>query len=228
MPTVSRGEVHYYWPCAILRAVASTRTNNEVEIKLPVNDLPALVRRLHKLGAVSRGRVFEQNTLYDTPDSALRGGGCLLRLRVETPAGSSLMEPGPASAVVTSKAPPRRDAGRASGRSAKPRYKERMERELTIRKPAYWPRTLELLGFRFAFRYEKYRTSFRLRGLHVDLDETPIGTFLELEGAPRAIERVAAALGYAPRDYSRATYSELYVADCRRRKRPVKNMVFYR
>jgi adenylate cyclase class IV len=56
---------------------------------------------------------------------------------------------------------------------------------------------LELLGFRPGFRYEKYRASFRLPNLHVDLDETPAGNFLELEGSPKAIERVAHALGYS-------------------------------
>jgi len=42
------------------------------------------------------------------------------------------------------------------------------------------------------FRYEKYRTTFRLpdsnawaNGLLIELDETPIGTFVELEGPPR-------------------------------------------
>jgi adenylate cyclase class 2 len=112
--------------------------------------------------------------------------------------------------------------------AAKPRYKEKLERELTIRRPNRWPGRLKALGFRPAFRYEKYRTSLRLPRLHVDLDETPVGNFLELEGSPLAIERVAGALGYTSRDYLRDTYWELYAADCKRKGRIPGNMVFDR
>jgi adenylate cyclase class IV len=109
-----------------------------------------------------------------------------------------------------------------------PRYKERLGRELAVQHPARWSQALELLGFRPGFRYEKYRASFRLPNLHVDLDETPAGNFLELEGSPKAIERVAHALGYKRRDYIRATYWELYAAECKRKGRAVGNMVFDR
>jgi adenylate cyclase class 2 len=76
------------------------------------------------------------------------------------------------------------------------------------------------------FRYEKYRSTFRLPGLHLDLDETPAGVFLELEGSPSAIDRTAKALGYAPRDFVRTTYWDIYAADCRRRGCTPRNMVF--
>jgi adenylate cyclase class 2 len=204
--------------------VASRRSNREIEIKLPFADLAALLGRLQRLRAVNLGRVFERNTLYDTPGADLRRAGCLLRLRIQTPAGSSLVPPGAPSAVVTSKAPP--PATPARGRAAEARYKERLERELAVTHPNRWPHILETLGFRPAFRYEKYRTSLRLGRLHVDLDETPVGGFLELEGAPRAIETTARALGYTRRDYLCSTYWDLYAADCKRRGRAVGNMVF--
>ena len=71
-------------------------TNREIEIKLPVHDMPALVRKLRSLKVRHlHGRVFEQNTLYDTPDSDFRSAGRLLRLRVETPARSRLLPAGP-------------------------------------------------------------------------------------------------------------------------------------
>lgn len=203
--------------------MVSRRSSREIEIKLPFADLPALLGRLQRLRAVNLGRVFEQNTLYDTPGADLRRAGCLLRLRIETPAGSSLVPPGAPSAVLTSKAPP---PPQARGRATEARYKERLERELAIAHPKRWPHILGTLGFRPAFRYEKYRTSLRLGRLHVDLDETPVGGFLELEGAPQAIERTARALGYAPRHYLRATYWDLYAADCKRRRRAVGDMVF--
>ncbi|HUA02018.1 MAG TPA: class IV adenylate cyclase [Candidatus Aquilonibacter sp.] len=193
------------------------RTVREVEVKLRIDDLPVLVRRLKRLGATQHGRVLEQNTLYDTPEADFRASRRLLRLRIEMPAPSKLIPGGGLRAILTSKAPV--SAERRS------RYKEKLEREVAIQSPERWQRALRAIGLRPSFRYEKYRTTFRLRGLHLDLDETPVGMFLELEGAPRAIDRTARALGFAPAEYINGTYWDLYAADCRRRGRRPKNML---
>ncbi|MGA7856269.1 MAG: class IV adenylate cyclase [Candidatus Acidiferrales bacterium] len=201
------------------------KTHAEIEVKLPVTDLRATVRAIKALGAVNHGRVFESNTLYDTPHSDLRLCGRLLRVRTEfaAPGTARIHSSSVRRAVLTSKAPlPQLRAAKKT-----PRYKERAEREVVAAHDARdWPATLAALGFQPAFRYEKYRTSFSLHGLHLDLDETPIGTFLELEGHPAAIDRVARSLGYTPDQYIRGTYWDVYAADCRRRGRPIKNMVF--
>lgn len=202
-------------------------TNREIEVKLPVADLTAIVLQLRSLGAIPHGRVFERNTLYDTPGSDFRRAGRLLRLRVESPAESPLVHAGPAKAVLTSKVPAptsarqRRPQSRAGGR-----YKEKLETELAVKFPRRWPRILETLGFRPSFLYEKYRSTFRLGNLHLDLDETPVGVFLELEGLPKAIDLVARRLGYVPRQYIRLTYWDLYAANCRRRGLEPANMLF--
>ena len=206
-------------------ALTPLATNREIEVKLRVGDLPALVRRILCLSAAIQGRVFEQNTLYHTRDSDLRRLGYLLRLRRETPLGCSFARPGLRRAVLTCKAPPLHEAN-LRGRVGKPRYKERLERERAVRNPDRWNSILRSLGFVPAFRYEKYRTSFRLQGLHVDLDETPVGVFLELEGTHKTIERFARALGYTHADYLQATYWDLYRAHCKRIGRAPKNMVF--
>jgi adenylate cyclase, class 2 len=192
----------------------------EIEIKLPVKDVHGMVRKLASLGASSDGRVLEQNTLYDTADSHLRRARRLLRLRIETPAGSSAVRAGKRAGVVTFKAP-------VPGR-LKSRYKERLEWEAIIRHPTEWVGQLRSLGFRAGFEYEKYRSSFHLPGVHVCLDETPIGAYLELEGSPAAIDRTARRLGYGSRDYVRATYWELYAADCARRGHKPRNLIFSR
>jgi adenylate cyclase class 2 len=199
-------------------------THREIEIKLRVADLPSLVRRLRRLAVPSRERTLEQNTLYDTPNAHFRRCGRLLRLRRETSAtfGSPLRHAWHRT-ILTAKAPP----PRIGGKSARPRYKERLERELAVRDAGRWPRLLRSLGLRPAFRYEKYRTSFKLPGLHLDLDETPAGNFLELEGAPRAIDRAARALGFTAGDYLRSTYWDVYVAHCRRHGRTPRNMLFH-
>ncbi|MGH9560335.1 MAG: CYTH domain-containing protein, partial [Terracidiphilus sp.] len=106
------------------------------------------------------------------------------------------------------------------------RYKEKLESEFAVATPKRWERSLRAIGFKPGFRYEKYRSSFRLRGVHVCLDETPIGAFLELEGSPAAIDRIARQLGYKPRDYIRGTYWDLYAADCARQGKSPRNLLF--
>jgi adenylate cyclase, class 2 len=83
------------------------------------------------------------------------------------------------------------------------------------------------------FRYEKYRTTFRLpaskawaKGLLIELDETPIGTFVELEGPAAAIDRAAGELGFSKRDYVLKNYLRLYMEDCRRQGQEPRHMLF--
>jgi adenylate cyclase, class 2 len=201
---------------------ASRRTSREIEIKLPIYDVRETFRSLRRLRAIPRGRVFEQNMLYDTRDSDFRRRGWLLRLRSETPAQSPFARAGVQRAVLTFKAPPQPKRTRSSRLAL---YKERLEREVVLGHPHRWPELLASLGLHPGFRYEKYRTELRLDGVHLCLDETPIGVFLELEGDPTAIDRVAEALGYSPKDYVQSTYWDLYVSDARRR-RSVTNMMF--
>jgi adenylate cyclase, class 2 len=200
-------------------------THAEIEVKLRITNLPDILARLKRLGAISHGRLLEQNTLFDTPDSDLRRSGRLIRVRIETPAPANGQAGGHSKAVLTAKAPGPSGKPQASKQKAS-RFKERAESELTLQNPAAFLRSLPALGLRPGFRYEKFRTSFRYRGLHLDLDETPVGIILELEGEPHAIDRTAQALGFSQKDYIRGTYWDLYAADCRRRGVPPKNMLF--
>ena len=80
--------------------------------------------------------------------------------------------------------------------------------------PETFVQILAGLGYVPAFRYEKYRAIYRSAvdpdGI-VTIDETPIGTFLELEGEPEWIDRTAVLLGFTPRDYITASYAALYM-----------------
>jgi adenylate cyclase, class 2 len=209
-----------------LSVPAKISSKREIEIKLRVDDFADILCRLRKLGAVSRGRVHEQNTLFDTPDSGFRRSGRLLRLRQQTPAPGNTVRGGPTSAILTAKAPAL-PGPRSSALTKKRLYKVVQENEEHIKDPRRLSQALKGLGFRPGFRYEKYRTSFRLNSLHIDFDETPVGTFLELEGTPTAINRTARALGFSPKDYLRSTYWTLYAADCRRQRRKPQNMLFF-
>jgi adenylate cyclase class 2 len=194
-------------------------TVRETEIKLGVTHLAVMIQKISALGINCRGRVRERNTLFDTPGEELRRRGRLLRIRVETPAPTTLIPGGLRRTVVTFKSPATASAGS--------RYKEKLERELVVRSVRSWWSGLRSLGFRPGFRYEKFRTTFHLRALHLDLDETPVGVFLEIEGAPGSIDRIASALGFSPRDYIRSTYAELYATECLRRGQIPGNMLFH-
>ncbi len=185
---------------------------------LRIADLAGLIRKIRNLRARCSGRVLERNTLFDTPDEDFRRRGRLVRVRIETPAASVLIPGRPARTIITSKSPVLV--------SADSRYKEKLEREMVSTARKAWPASLRSLGFRPGFRYEKFRTTFRLPSLRLDLDETPVGTYLEIEGTPASIDRVARALGFSPRDYIRTTYWGLNAAECRRRGQIPGNMLF--
>jgi adenylate cyclase class 2 len=197
------------------------QTHREIEIKLRIIDLSQIIARLKSLGATSPGRVFEQNTLFDAPDSHLRNSGRLLRVRIESSAPKHGLTGGPTRTILTSKAPVP-----ANGPARMQRFKEKLERELISNSKRDWVAVLRPLGFLPGFRYEKYRTSFHLPGLHMDLDETPVGIFLELEGEAAKIDQVARKFGFSERDYLSATYWDLYADDCRRRGHSITNMLF--
>ena len=71
---------------------------------------------------------------------------------------------------------------------------------------------LGAVGFHPTFRYQKYRETWVSEGAEIVIDETPVGTFLEIEGTPAAIHRTAAALGYARGDYITDSYVGLFLA----------------
>ena len=90
-------------------------------------------------------------------------------------------------------------------------------------------RILRALGLGPVFQYEKFRTTYVLPGIpgvKVELDETPVGSFLELEGTESAIDRAATSLGYSSADYSTKTYGALYIEFCRSRGVRPGNMLF--
>lgn len=165
--------------------------DREIEIKLAITDPAGARRRLRAEGfRVHRGRVFESNTVFDTPELTMRAASLLLRVR----------QAGRIS-TLTFKGPP-----------LPAKHKTREELELEISSAGTMAAIVERLGFRPVFRYEKYRTEFRRPGSSgtVTLDETPIGWYLELEGAPRWIDQTARELGFSEGDYITASYGALY------------------
>jgi adenylate cyclase class IV len=189
----------------------------EIEIKLRIVDRAALRARLRAAGAQTLRRVHEMNTLFDSPRHALRKRGVLLRLRNLIVLDGTRNQ----SAVLTLKGPS----------LANRKYKVREELNLPWPSAAPVQVALEMLGFQPVVRYEKFRTSLRWPReprLHVEWDETPIGAFLELEGSPQAIDRLARRLGFLSRDYIRASYLALNAAYWKARGRAIGEMLFSR
>ena len=212
-----------------------TAHREEIEIKLRVKDVDALRRHLKHLRAREISpRTYESNTLYDTPRHDLRRRSQLIRLRIEQPA-SSFGKKRPnenAAAVLTYKGPSllagnAKNAGRLS--KIRSHFKIKDEAEVSVAGADEMARILRALGLHPVFRYEKFRTTYALpgvRGLKIELDETPVGIYLELEGPVAGIDRGARLLGYDRTDYMTDTYGSLYLAACRRRGRIPSDMLF--
>jgi adenylate cyclase class 2 len=184
-----------------------TPSPTETEIKLAVPDVRTARKLLRSVGfRIERRRVFEGNTVFDTPRLTLRRASKLLRLRQ---AGKLV--------TVTYK-----------GKPQVGKHKSREELELSVTDASMMAAIFERLGFRPVFRYEKYRTEYRLEraaGM-ATLDETPIGIYVELEGSPTWIDRMAKRMGFGEQDYITASYARLYLDWCRKTRVRPQNMVF--
>jgi len=212
-----------------------TAHREEIEIKLRVPDVAALRSRLKRLRAreISQ-RTHELNTLYDTPKNDLRRRGQLIRIRIERLASSFRRRPQTDNdaAVLTFKGPSHllsNAPGTRRNSEIRSHFKIKDEAEVSISGPDQMARILRALGLHPSFRYEKFRTTYALpgvRGLKIELDETPVGNYLELEGSIAGIDRGARLLGYNRKEYLKETYGSLYLAECRRRGRKPGDMLF--
>ena len=212
-----------------------TAHREEIEIKLRVPDVAALRRRLKRLRAreISQ-RTHELNTLYDTPKNDLRRRGQLIRIRIERLASSSRRRPqtDDDAAILTFKGPSHllsNAPGTERNSEIRSHFKIKDEAEVSVSGPDQMARILRALGLHPSFRYEKFRTTYALpgvRGLKIELDETPVGNYLELEGSIAGIDRGARLLGYKREEYLKETYGSLYLAECRRRGRKPGDMLF--
>jgi adenylate cyclase class 2 len=147
---------------------------------------------LERAGAVLvHDRHLEDNVLLDDASGSLASAGELLRLR-RTPLGATLTFKGP--------------------RTVEGGIKSRSELEARVGDPDALEGILLSLGYRPVFRYQKYRETYALGPLEVVLDETPVGTFLEIEGDREGIREAANALGYGPADFISDSYASLYFA----------------
>lgn len=179
----------------------------ETEIKIKIGDPADFCRRLEILGPeLLLARHFEDNLLLDFPEDSLQSRQCLLRIRITSGKRG----------LLTFKGSPRQDGI----------FKTREELETGLEDAAAALRILESVGMHAGFRYQKYRREYAVQGVHVAVDETPIGNYVEIEGEESGIRNLADRLGFSETQFERMSYYSLYLEYCRERGETPHNMVF--
>jgi adenylate cyclase class 2 len=177
----------------------------EREIKLRFDSADAARRAIVTLGAAPyRARRLQDDCLLDDDSASLQQRGCALRLRTDG-----------TNSIVTFKGP-----------IVPGPMKLREELESGVERGEMLLRLLGELGYTPRWRYQKYREEFLLDGVIVALDETPVGTFIELEGEEAAIAAAARGLGRGPADYILASYRALFLEYREAHRLTTSDMVF--
>lgn len=168
---------------------ANQQVPEEWELKFPCASLEDLREQLRDLEAERVAAAnSEDNWVYDR-SGALKSAKELLRLRIDRK-----------GARLTFKGAPRFEG----------RVKVRVEHETEVEDSEQMHSILKGLGFEVVRRYQKKREEWRLGGVTVALDHTPIGDFVEFEGA--GAETVARRCGFDSTMAEKRTYVELYEA----------------
>lgn len=136
-----------------------------------------------------RARRLQRDAVFDSDDTLLKDRGCALRVRLDGD-----------ETIFTFKGPPQPGT-----------MKTREEHETTVADAEALASILHGLGLRVWFRYEKYREEFSAPGVIIAIDETPVGTFVEIEGDEHAIVLTARKLGRSESDFIRQSYRSLFV-----------------
>ncbi|MCW7752758.1 class IV adenylate cyclase [Desulfobotulus sp. H1] len=147
----------------------------EIEVKFHISNPAGFRNLILAQNGISMGKIFEKNTLFDTPDLRLRKQGILLRLRQAE------------NCIMTVKSHP--------GNHHDPDFKILQETETVVGSFTDARQAFRTLGYTHETIYEKYRESFHLKGVEVCLDQMPFGFFAELEGTKNNIRTIAGLLG---------------------------------
>jgi adenylate cyclase, class 2 len=139
--------------------------------------------------SVVHPRRLQDDQLFDFADQRLMQQRSTLRVRTDD-----------ARTVLTFKGPVQPGT-----------MKVREEHETAVENGAALLQLLEGLGMRPWFRYQKYREEYQAAGVMVAIDETPVGTFVELEGSEEGILAMARQLGRSEADFILGSYRSLFL-----------------
>lgn len=162
----------------------------EHEMKIPVARLESVRQLVRSLGArLLHARAEEDNWVLDDEHGRLAATGALLRVRRYGDA-----------TVVTSKGRARFEAG----------VKSRVEIECSVADVDSILAILAAAGLGVVRRYQKRRETWEVDGVVVALDDTPIGSFVELEGPVDRLAPLARRLGLDVEHAVHASYLDLW------------------
>ncbi len=147
----------------------------EIEVKFFLTDPERIRSRIQDTGAHYNGKSFEKNIRFEDHACSLIKRGALLRLR-KTETGVELTYKGETSEK-------NRD------------FKIHRELEILVSDFDTAAAILRELGFHEEQVYEKYRESWNMGDALLCMDCMPFGLFLEIEGLPDEIRKIAGILG---------------------------------
>jgi adenylate cyclase class 2 len=178
----------------------------ETEIKVRIENPESFCGLLVSWNAgIVSARHFEDNHVLDFPDRRLWSRQCLLRVRFAGDMG-----------FLTFKGKPEPEGI----------FKSREELEIGLEDGKTALKILEQIGMQVWFRYQKYRREYVLNGVHVAVDETPIGNFAEFEGSQDAIRSLAQKIKIPESQFLGLSYYSLYLEYCEKSGTTSKFMTF--
>lgn len=164
----------------------------EVKIRIPSDSLELLRDRIRRAGFKKTAeRQLEVNQLFDYPDLRIKHSGSAVRIREY---GNHR--------ILTWKGPLQPNS----------RYKIREEIETEVANHEALVKILNKIGLTPVFEYSKFREKFQIRlkeEVEICLDETRVGTFLEIEGTEKDISQVIKMLKLDRSNLVQDTYAEL-------------------
>ena len=174
----------------------------EIEVKIRVEDFDEIEEKLakHDILKITEWE-FEDNIVFDFPDKRLKNGKKLFRLRDSA-----------GKVYITFKTP---------SKDRDEKFKIREEYEVIVSDFEKSKTIIELLGLVKFFRYQKQRKTYILKGIHICLDKTPIGNFIELEGEKEIIIKMAKLFGKSEKDFITRSYYDVF-----REIHPEGDMIF--
>lgn len=167
----------------------------EIEVKFRISDIVKIRKALRKIGAKGIDKVLQEDFSFDDDGETLARSGKLLRLRK---AGDRV--------YLTFKSLRRRG-----------KFKEAEEIEIQVSDFEKAKELLGRLGFRPKRKLRKQRETWSFGSSEILVDQSALGSFLEIEGSKKGIEEIVRLLSLDEQERSTKTYEEIYQEFCEKR-----------
>ncbi|MFX1605957.1 MAG: class IV adenylate cyclase [Promethearchaeota archaeon] len=184
----------------------------EVEVKVPIEDIELMARKLAEAGAKELNSEVQIDTYFDHPCRTFVRTDEAVRVRTRSSLNEQELSTSHVLSEFTYKGP-----------KLDQKTKTRVEYSVGIDNTDYLTSILERLDFKPIAKVVKKRTFFNLRAITISIDDVEdVGLFLELESiahqkeemesAKRAIFKLLDELGIDAQQTIRDSYLEMYMA----------------